>query len=183
MSKCLSSKPKKFLFIPFQILHILSHRRKMYSRVRKLSRQWSWMYRVGKKSGFFIHYYFISKNGKKTWTLVFTEKHVSLSPGNSDGWVEKSFPVVATKDLTQARKSSARLVVWESLRRGGDTKIGKVGRKCPSVNVQIPRKYRRRRWFASLPGRSLLRLSYDSGFESRVCNCFSNGKKVSSIEA
>ena len=182
MKTCFSSKPKKIKLIPFLILHILSFRRKMYSRVRKLSRQWSWMYRVGKKSCTFI-LYFISKNGKKTWTLVFTEKHVSLSPGNSDGWVEKSFPVVAAKDLTQARKSSARLVVWESLRRGGDTKIGKVGRKCPSVNVQIPRNYRRRSCFASLPGRPLFRSSNESGFECRLCNCSSNGKKVSSIEA
>ena len=85
------------------------------------------------------------KMAKKLERLFLPKNIVSLSPGNSDGWVEKSFPVVAAKDLTQARKSSARLVVWESLRRGGDTKIGKVGRKCPSVNVQILQKYRRRR--------------------------------------
>ena len=123
------------------------------------------------------------KMAKKLERLFLPKNIVSLSPGNSDGWVEKSFPVVATKDLTQARKSSARLVVWESLRRGGDTKIGKVGRKCPSVNVQIPRNYRRRSCFASLPGRPLFRSSNVSGFECRLCNCSSNGKKVSSIEA
>ena len=142
------------------------------------------MYRVGKKILHFHPLVFHLKEWQKNLNACFYRKNiVSLSPGNSDGWLEKSFPVVAAKDLTQARKSSARLVVWESLRRGGDTKIGKVGRKCPSVNVQIPRNYRRRSCFASLPGRPLFRSSNVSGFECRLCNCSSNGKKVSSIEA